>query len=410
MGEPIELPRMALKYLRYPILVIVMLLCSFIIYRSLNTFSSTDPDSARYLLSSLVQSEAAIIAVVVSLSLVAAQLAASSYSARIMDIFRKYPSFWIIILVYIGAMIQGLRTLKLIEAQTRNTPTLEGEILFSYYFGILAFLALIPYIWNLLGLLRPSAVIDTISERITREVIWSFIISKKEEEDPVQPLIDIIRRSLDNHDYENVKNGLNAIVDRAVFVFEKNNLTEHEGSFISKYYVDHLTRFGKLAMNKQDEDSSAYLVNCMGKIGMLGANNGISPLVAHIINDINRIGDISVKHDLYSVSFETIYSLRNCGLEASKMKRHDHAITTIKYIEIIGKHALIKPTNITFTAIISIEDFTKSDKGVPIDIVNQAKSSMRSLKQLAETKAKEMPSNKNLKDIIDYFREKKIVV
>jgi len=167
MGEPIELPRMALKYLRYPILVIVMLLCSFIIYRSLNTFSSTDPDSARYLLSSLVQSEAAIIAVVVSLSLVAAQLAASSYSARIMDIFRKYPSFWIIILVYIGAMIQGLRTLKLIEAQTRNTPTLEGEILFSYYFGILAFLALIPYIWNLLGLLRPSAVIDTISERIT---------------------------------------------------------------------------------------------------------------------------------------------------------------------------------------------------------------------------------------------------
>jgi hypothetical protein len=148
----------------------------------------------------------------------------------------------------------------------------------------------------------------------------------------------------------------------------------------------------------------------MGKIGMLGANNGISPLVAHIINDINRIGDISVKHDLYSVSFETIYSLRNCGLEASKMKRHDHAITTIKYIEIIGKHALIKPTNITFTAIISIEDFTKSDKGVPIDIVNQAKSSMRSLKQLAETKAKEMPSNKNLKDIIDYFREKKIVV
>lgn len=410
MGEPIELPRMDLKDLRYPILIIVMLLCLFIIYQSLNTFSSTDPDSARYLLSSLVQSEAAIIAVVVSLSLVAAQLAASSYSARIMDIFRRSPSFWIIIFVFIGAMIQSLRTLKLIEAQTKNTITLEGEIIFSYYFGILALLALIPYIWNLLGLLRPSAIIDTISEKITKEVIWSFLISKKEEEDPVQPLIDIIRRSLDNHDYETVKNGLNAIVDRAVFVFEKNNLTKHEESFIPKYYVDHLTRFGKLAMNKQDEDSSAYLVNCMGKIGMLGANNGISPLVAYIINDINRIGYLSVKHELYSVSFETIFSLKNCGIAASKMERHDHTITTIKYIESIGKHAVMKPTNITYTAIISIEDFMKLDKEAQSDIVNQAKLSIRSLKQLAETKSKELPSDENLKDIIRHFREKKIVI
>ncbi|MCX9026253.1 MAG: hypothetical protein OIN85_09195 [Candidatus Methanoperedens sp.] len=46
-------------------------------------FLHTDVDSARYMLSALVQSEAAIVALVVTLSLVAVQLAAQSYSARL---------------------------------------------------------------------------------------------------------------------------------------------------------------------------------------------------------------------------------------------------------------------------------------------------------------------------------------
>lgn len=46
----------------------------------------TDVDSARYMLSALVQSEAAIVALVVTLSLVAVQLAAQSYSARVIDV------------------------------------------------------------------------------------------------------------------------------------------------------------------------------------------------------------------------------------------------------------------------------------------------------------------------------------
>jgi len=46
-------------------------------------------DIARYLLSALVQSLAAIIAIVVTLTLVAVQLTASAYSPRVIDIFKK---------------------------------------------------------------------------------------------------------------------------------------------------------------------------------------------------------------------------------------------------------------------------------------------------------------------------------
>lgn len=51
----------------------------------------TDVDSARYMLSALIQSEAAIVALVVTLSLVAVQLAAQAYSARVIEVFRRTP-------------------------------------------------------------------------------------------------------------------------------------------------------------------------------------------------------------------------------------------------------------------------------------------------------------------------------
>lgn len=63
-------------------------------------FLHTDIDSARYMLSALIQSEAAIVALVVTLSLVAVQLAASSYSARVIEVFRRTPDLWILMGIY----------------------------------------------------------------------------------------------------------------------------------------------------------------------------------------------------------------------------------------------------------------------------------------------------------------------
>ncbi len=135
-------------------------------------FLHTDVDSARTLLSALVTSEAAILAIVVSLSLVAVQLAASSYSARVIEVFRRTPDLWILIGIYGVAMFYGLGVLKLIERanpQMNSLSNLEGHIAFSYYLGVFAFVALVPYIWNTLGLLKPSTVINILSKRITKQ-------------------------------------------------------------------------------------------------------------------------------------------------------------------------------------------------------------------------------------------------
>jgi uncharacterized membrane protein len=66
-------------------------------------FSNTDINSARYLLSAIIQSEASIIAIVISLTLVAMQLVASSYSPRVARIFSSGSQMYIILLFYVAS-------------------------------------------------------------------------------------------------------------------------------------------------------------------------------------------------------------------------------------------------------------------------------------------------------------------
>ena len=63
----------------------------------------TDVDTARILLNTLVNSEAGIFAIVVTLSLIAVQLAATSYSARVIDLFMRNPDPWVLMVIYIAA-------------------------------------------------------------------------------------------------------------------------------------------------------------------------------------------------------------------------------------------------------------------------------------------------------------------
>ena len=87
-------------------------------------------------------------ALVVTLSLVAVQLAAQSYSARVIEVFRRAPDLWILILIYGIANYYGLGVLKLIEKANpalNSLSNLEVYVAISYYLGVFAFVALVPY-------------------------------------------------------------------------------------------------------------------------------------------------------------------------------------------------------------------------------------------------------------------------
>ncbi len=284
----------------------------------------TDVDSARYMLSALVQSEAAIVALVVTLSLVAVQLAAQSYSARVIEVFRKAPDLWILMGIYGISIFYGLGVLKMIERVNPQLcakeyiclSNLEGHILGAYYLGVFAFVALVPYMWKMFDMLKPSTVIDMLSKRITKQNILTAIRKGEEksgDNDPIQPIIDIVRCSLMKYDYETVRYGLEAIGNRCNHIFSNENFKVEEEKKISEHIFTHLTRVGKLAVSKEDDDSTRQVISTLYKNGITAAKNELKETVHKASSSIRFIGTSAAEKGLEASTEKAASSLEEIG-------------------------------------------------------------------------------------------------
>jgi hypothetical protein len=349
----------------------------------------TDVDSARYMLSALVQSEAAIVALVVTLSLVAVQLAAQSYSARVIEVFRRTPDLWILMGIYGIAIFYGMGVLKMIEnPQVGRMSNLEAQIAFSYYLGVFAFVALVPYIWNTLGMLKPSVVINILAKEIDKKNILSavqrnneelrdgitgFIFSRgfpRTEKDPILPIIDILRSSLMKFDFETVKEGLEAIRGRVDYILDNETFTSEEERRVAIYIFQHLIGIGKLAASRKDEVSIAEVIDCMQKIGLRGAMREF--LVAtqfsviylreigkiavelkfedatrKIVDSLEFIGRTTASRQFETATIDAIHTLEKIGIAAAEQKLEEATHQTVRALETIGILAIKHLENIT---------------------------------------------------------------
>jgi uncharacterized membrane protein len=75
-------------------------------------------DSARYLLSAVAQSQAAIVAIVSTLTLIAVQLASQTYSPRLMDLFLKGWQFWSLLFIFGISIMYDVVFLSMIPPQS----------------------------------------------------------------------------------------------------------------------------------------------------------------------------------------------------------------------------------------------------------------------------------------------------
>lgn len=251
------------------------------------------------MISALIQSEAAILAVVITLSLVAVQQASSSYSHRVIEIFKDIKinsDFYILIGIYLIAMIYGSWVLKQINddasgnlANFQNTilfPSFESHVNLTYILGIFAFIALVPYLLNTLNLLNPFKIIELLSEKITKENICKSIEEGEyepikymydsgdfdcemvesyksgkyinDEINPIQPIIDIIRSSLMRNDYETARKGL-----KTVGKCTNNAFENIDGRYIERLINPLIKQYkglGDLAIKNNDEDSTMQII------------------------------------------------------------------------------------------------------------------------------------------------------
>lgn len=297
----------------------------------------TDADTARILLNTLVNSEAGIFAIVVTLSLIAVQLAASSYSARVIDLFMRTPDPWVLMLIYIVAMVYGLGVLKLIDEE--SVSYLEIHISLSYYLGIFAFTALILFIWNTFGLLQPFSIIDRLSERITKQHILSLLSRESPfNNDPVQPIIDIVLSSWGKYDYETMGYGLRAISNRADCVLREYYSTpaEKEKAQVADHISGHFFKVGTLALNRRDEDFAGNVFLSLNSVGLVTTQERLEGSALSILKFFGNTGIRAAEEKLEKIAFEAVKNLRSVGEAAVQRQMGDAARTAAFYIAEVG--------------------------------------------------------------------------
>jgi len=314
----------------------------------------TDAESARFVISTLIQSEAAIIALAVTLSVIAVQLAASSYSARVIDIFRRTPDLWILIGIYSFAIFYGLVILKLVESASPggelNVPSgLEVHISFAYYLGLFAFSSLVPYIWSTLEMLKPSTIINMLAERITKQRILAA--SEKTSEDPILPIIDIANGALMRYDYETVIDGLMAIGERTSEIFKELGYTSgmfrrlEEGAFeekrLSENIFDHLISIGRLAVSRDNERAAVAALYSLWANVRIAAEQKLEVATRWGIESMGEVGIAAAEKELEMPALTAVQLIGSIGESIAKQSREEPIFTKrLKDIAMVATGAL----------------------------------------------------------------------
>lgn len=236
-----------------------------------NVFNLSDYpscSSVKYMLSALVQSEAAIVAIVITLTVIVFQLSASAYSPRVIDIFKKNVDMWILLLVYGISIFSGFIVLTHVPDEIKDlSPTLSLGISFAFWLGIFSFVALVPYIRDILNLLKPTAIIERLSKDINKTNISHYIDRAGREEemsifdDPFHPLINLIKRSI-GIDSDIVIVGLNALTRQVIHIINSNNEKE-----VSLIFCDRIERVAMLSINEKYLDSTKEVIINFKKFG-----------------------------------------------------------------------------------------------------------------------------------------------
>ncbi|AKB19979.1 DUF2254 family protein [Methanosarcina sp. WWM596] len=326
-------------------------------------------ESALSLLSTLAQSEAAILAIVISLSLVVIQHSASSYSARVVDIFKNDLIIWEFLVLYGLSIFYSLFLIGLINKT--NDSDLGQYYSTAYVLSVIAYLSLFYYIYYVFKMIRPSSVIDSLDKNINIQSLsesWypldeSYMeISEDEpkivrinvrlnnEIDPLLPIIEIIRASIEKYDYATARYGLEAVTYSFLNILIRNPIEEKR---ISEHIFNRILEIWKLALRKKDIKFIDMVLLQYCYIGdkctyPVGGSSLINSLLRHVsktlFSSYNTLSipyfeQKAVQKNLLYTTFLSEYYLKEAFKSIIEIKEDDFtklSINLIKSIHGIG--------------------------------------------------------------------------
>lgn len=317
---------------------------------------SVSNENARYLLSALAQSQAAIIAVVITLTLIAVQLASQTYSPRVMDLFLKSWAFHLLLLIYGIAIMYDLAILSKIPLVSADkAPKIVFVFGYAFNFDFLVVIGLVLMVVALSALfwfikvvmerLKPENIINNLCAVIGPEEIEDYVTKGRDiEKDPLIPIKDVINKAIAMHDEVTIVagiRGLESLFKRTnELIFDKYHHYKYNSigiynSEILGHFKEDLTAIGLSCGDKKLNLAITFVARSLGRMGEIIASGGkptgdvasdfaydlkiIDEKIGEMILNAKAIHKIA-SHELIELMDSAIYSLEEIGVSAAKQK------------------------------------------------------------------------------------------
>ena len=371
--------------LYYVLFILLALLCAAVFVQYLNP-NHTDINSARYLLSSLIQGEATIIAIVVTLTLVAVQLTASAYTPRVSNIFASSPHMYLILGIYIISIAYSGILLQMLNGMEGNVlPGWEILISLAYWLTIILAIALIPYIYYTLELLRPETFIKKNAKHLTKKTILQL-----ENNDFLNSIFDVVHSSIMKYDSATTREGLTSVSSQINNQISGKN-SASENSEIIKTYCAHLERSARQAIDLHDEEILSIILDQFEKIGTYCAKNEFDNPTWQVATVIVEVEKLLAAEEIPSSLNRLTGLIRSIGIISIENNFNETPWRITFCMENIAKHAINKIdafdkfsvyTTILENSIDSLAEFTRL--GISKRQMSTVNQSLTYLKSIGE--------------------------
>lgn len=343
-------------------LIISLAILSLIFIYPLNP----NTESIDSMLTTVIQSLTSILAIVITLTLVAVQLSVQNYGDKISKIFMSKNNgyFWGLILLYIIIILFSLFLLNDKEMQTLLTDNIVIS-LFAY-----SLFLLLPYTINTVNKLKPEKIVNELSKCINKEFIsldldkailhvrTHRVKTKFEfdnfreykdiiyhlDENPLVPINDIIMNLIKNNQVDMIKKCLEILFNQIQDLIDHNVLNKDNGPIFVFYIIYYTQKLERNAYLVLDSQTSELLITKLKEFTELNAEQfpDIHDLVLKVIEnkskDFTKEGMESAGHTLIDIILEKFPVLyKNAVLEHYNIKSSKYSLTweirTIKLLD-----------------------------------------------------------------------------
>jgi len=351
-------------------------------------------ESARSVISTSNQIQATILAIVISLTLLAVEMTASKYSPRVIEIFKNNVSMWVFIFSYIISITIGSIFLTFIDSPNVSLTTIGT--LFLLVLGIFLILMLVPYVMSTLEFLNTERIIKRLANLINTKTI-------NQQTDPFQSIFDLIYGAIKINDFTTMSTGLLSAEKRFKEIIAKDP-ANWQNDYISFRFFDDIKRCGFLLIEKREDDYAFEIVNRLNtlslwafreqniivlhrscssieEIGIKACEYGLVSVVDRALTTLNEITesieniegfahDERVTQKWSCLLFSSVESIGNIGKTTIKQDLTVSSGKAINILNNISRNALDK--NLTFD-----DDFVfKRISAITIESINQDKSKL----------------------------------